>query len=462
MSNVVRIGLVRGKNMTTTAVVVGASVAGLLAARVLSEHFDEVKLVERDQLDQAAAPRKGVPQGQHIHLLWSGGMDIIESYFPGLGEELKAMGGVTFDNSRDMRWFHHGVWKLRIPTGLQIHSQSRPLLEHCLRQRVRALDSIELMTGHTLDSLQLDAGEERVTGVNLVQGQDPSQTLQVQADLVIDASGRTAASLRSLKELGYPPPEEDAIGVNIGYATRIYKQPKGSARDWQCMAVYAKAPESYRLGVIFPIEGERWIVTLVGLRGHFPRTDNEEDFLDFARSLDRPDLYQAIESATPEGPIQLIRYPNQLRRHFERLPRYPSGILPLGDTLCSLNPLYGQGMTLCTQEAQILDQCLADHGVGGLSENFTRAYFKKISPVIDTAWLLGSGSDFLYPETSGKRTALTPVLGWYMSRLLQLSSTSPMVLRRFLQVIHFKKPLSVLLWPDVMARVLFGKLFGAG
>lgn len=447
--------------MATKAVVVGASVAGILAARVLSDHFEEVTLVERDLLCEEVGPRKGVPQGHHIHLLWSGGMEVMESYFPALADDLAALGGVVFDNSKDMRWYHHGVWKLRIPTGLQIYSQSRPLLEYCLLQRVRKLAPVTLMTGHTLQSLVLDAEGERVTGVVVVKNGEAGDALELNADLVVDATGRSAVTLRQFPDWGYPVPGEDKIGVNIGYATRIYKQPEQDTRDWQSMAIYAKAPDGYRLGVIFPIEGRRWIVTLVGLRGDYPRTASEEEFLEFAHSLEQPDLYEAITSATPDGPVHLIRYASQLRRHFEQLQSYPAGLLPLGDTLCSLNPLYGQGMTLCTQEARILDQCLRDHAVGALDGKFQNSYFHKVSPVIDAAWFLGSGSDFLYPETEGKRSPLTPVIGWYMSRLLTLSSTSPMVLKRFLQVIHFKKSPRALLRPDIMVRVFFGRFFGA-
>jgi 2-polyprenyl-6-methoxyphenol hydroxylase-like FAD-dependent oxidoreductase len=443
--------------MSRHAVVLGASIAGLLAARVLARHFDAVTVVERDTCDEGIGARKGVPQGNHIHLLWSGGMRIIEGLFPGIAQELAAAGGAVFDNGRDMRWYHHGVWKLRHASGLDIHAQSRPLLEHCLRRRLLETPNVRLLTGHMVRGLLGERGGGRVTGVSLKRlGADAAQ-VDLEADLVVDASGRSGATLTALEQLGYPRPREESIGVDIGYATRVFHAPQ-DGRDWQAMAVYTTAPRTHRLGVVFPIEGDRWIVTLVGLRGHYPRSVDDAQFLEFARSLEQPDLYDAIRHAEPDGPIHLIRYANQMRRRFERMPSLPAGLLYLGDSICSLNPLYGQGMTLCALQADILD--------GGLQRKFgrmpdaelARDYFRRTASVVDAAWLLGAGSDFLYPETTGARSPLTPLIGWYITRLLRLSGHSEVAQMRFLQVIHFVRPVSSLLAPDVLLRVLGSSL----
>ena len=168
--------------------------------------------------------------------------------------------------------------------------------------------------------------------------------MRLDAELVVDASGRSGATLRQLEKLGYAKPVEESIGVDIGYATRVFRQPD-DGRDWKCMAVYTTAPRTHRLGVVFPIEGDRWIVTLVGLRGHYPRSDDDAAFLDFAASLEQPDLYEAIRNAEPEGPVRLIGYANQMRRRFERLERFPAGLLYLGDSICGYKCHFGNQVT---------------------------------------------------------------------------------------------------------------------
>lgn len=438
--------------MTRHAVVVGASVAGLLAARVLARHFDAVTLVERDRLEDGPAPRKGVPQGNHIHLLWSGGMTALERLFPGIAEELLHEGGEVFDNGRDMRWYHHGVWKLRHASGLRIHAQSRPLLEQCLRRRTLQEPNVRLRDGCVLQALR-GASDGRISGVTLRRVGTDAVPLHLDADLVVDASGRSAATLPCLEALGHARPGQQVIGVDIGYATQVFRQPD-DGRDWKAMAVYTTAPRTHRLGVVFPIEGGRWIVTLVGLRGHYPRTDDPADFQAFAATLEQPDLREAIRDAEPEGPVHLIRYATQLRRRFEWLRAYPPGLLHLGDSLCSLNPLYGQGMTLCALEAGILDAILVRHAGRAPDAALARDYYRRVARVIDAAWLLGAGSDFLYPETTGPRPPLSPLIGGYITHMLQLSGSSAVVQQRFLEVIHFARPVASLLLPDVSLRVL--------
>lgn len=443
--------------MSGTAIVIGASISGLLAAKVLSEHYDDVVLVERDRQNESISPRKGVPQGQHGHLLWSGGMDIIHRYFPDLKDELHTRGGVVYDNSKGMRWFHHGVWKARVDSGLKIHAQTRPLLEHCIRERVVALDNVRYLDGHSLHSVLHDAQANRVTGAVLNDSRAKDCPKTIDSELVIDCSGRTGSVMHSLTENGLAAPPVDTVGVDIGYATRIYQPPQEELRDWKSMVIYPKAPNSYLWGVIFPIENDNWMVTLVGVHGHYLKSDDPADFLDFARKLDRPELHGLISRATPLTPVKRLRFSGTQRRRVENWKAAPAGLVALGDSVCSLNPLYGQGITVCAQQAAVLDQCLNDFRDKALDASFVLDYFDRVSSVVDTAWLLATSSDFLYPETTGKRPVLSPIIGWYISRLLRLSSSSPTVLLRFLEVLHFTRPLPSLLAPSVLVRVLFSR-----
>lgn len=443
--------------MKNNAVVIGAGISGLLAARVLSNHFDKVVLVERDSLEDDVSPRKGVPQGQHSHLLWSRGMDILQHYFPDLSEELQSRGSVVYDNSRAMRWFHHGVWKARIDSGLKIYAQSRPMLEHCIRERVLNLPNVSYLDHHTLDSVRMDTDSNQVTGVLLNDTKSDQQAETYDSDLLVDCSGRTASVMRALADYGVTEPDVDTVGVDIGYATRIFKPPQDEARDWKSLVIYPKAPHTYLWGVIFPIENGNWMVTLVGAHGHYLKSDAPEDFLKFAQNLDRPDLHAQISRSTPLTPVTRIRFSNQQRRRVEKWKTPAGGMIALGDSICSLNPLYGQGMTVCAQEAAELDTCLTKMGESKFDERFVMNYFNKASSVVDTAWFLATSSDFLYPETTGKRPATSKLASWYLSRMLGASADSPAILLRFLEVLHFVKPLPSILTPAMLLRVLFSK-----
>jgi len=423
--------------MERHAVVVGASVAGLLAARVLSGHFDRVTVLEKDPLPGGAAARKSVPQGNHIHVIWSGGAAAIERLLPGLWAEMQAHGAVSFDNSRDMRWFHRGVWKLRTPTGFIMYSQSRPLLEERIRARVRALGNVRIVTGaKVLEPLVTDDGQH-IRGVRACMADDGDAPVGIEATLVVDASGRASRSPAWLETLGCGAPRESRVGIDLRYASRLYEMPARGQRDWQVMAVYGGPPDARRAGVIFPIEGNRWIVTLSGCLGDHPAGD-EPGFLDFARGLERPDLYEAIAKARPLSPITVYGFADEVRRHYEANDRLPGGLVVIGDALCAFNPLYGQGITVCALEAEALDRRLRELGAHGACDRvFGRRYFRDAARVVGDAWLVATATDLLFPQAEGRRPPGLGLFGWYNRQLLELCACDPRVLRRFLEVLHF-------------------------
>jgi len=433
--------------MTRHAVVIGASIAGLLAARVLSAHFDRVTVLEKDALPGPDAARKSVPQGNHIHVIWSGGAGAIERLLPGLWDEMRARGAVSFDNSRDMCWFHRGVWKLRTTTGLVMHSQSRPLLEHRIRERVLALGNVRLVSEATvLGPLATDDGR-RIGGVRMRMGGDDAPSQDIAAELVVDASGRGSRTPSWLEGMGFEAPRESRVDIDLKYASRLYEIPAHSQRDWQVMAVYGGPPDARRAGVIFPIEGNRWIVTLSGCLGDHPGSD-EQGFLDFARGLDRPDLFEAIREARPLSPISTYGFASEVRRHYESLDRLPGGLVVIGDASCGFNPLYGQGVTVCALEAEALDRCLRARDAGAAPDaDFARRYFSEAARVIGDAWLVATATDLLFPEARGRRPPGLGVFGWYNRQVLELCSCDPRVLRRFLEVLHFLKRPGALFGP---------------
>lgn len=423
--------------MARHAVVIGASVAGLLAARVLSEHFERVTVIEKDTLPGPDSARKSVPQGNHIHVIWSGGAAAIERLLPGLWAEMQVHGAVAFDNSLDMRWFHRGVWKLRAPTGLVMYSQSRPLLEHRIRERVLALGNVRLASETAvLEPLVTEDGRG-IRGVRVRAAGDGAAPSDVAADLVVDASGRGSRTPAWLQSLGLAPPRESRVGIDLKYASRLYQMPAHAPRDWQVMAIYGGPPAARRAGVIFPVEGGRWIVTLSGCLGDHPGGD-ERGFLDFARGLDRPDLFDAIRDARPLSPIAVFGFPQEVRRHYEELPQLPAGLLVIGDALCAFNPLYGQGVTVCALEAEALDQCLrAAQTAGPVGPQLARRYFRRAARIVGDAWLVATATDLLFPQAEGRRLPGLGLFGWYNRQVLELCSCDPRVLRRFLEVLHF-------------------------
>jgi 2-polyprenyl-6-methoxyphenol hydroxylase-like FAD-dependent oxidoreductase len=434
------------------AIVVGGSVTGLLAARVLSERFDQVTIVERDTLQEGAAARRGVPQARHVHVLLVRGQYVLESLFPGFIAALVTRGATQIDNGTELRWHHFGCWKAPFDKALQGIAISRPTLEHELRRRVSMLPNVTFVTGATFTRYLADWEHARVTGICCrARGPEMPEDL-LRADLVVDASGRGSQTPRLLHELGYRAPPESHVKVNFGYASRIYEQPQGS-RNWKAMYVVDRAPRT-RGGLIFPIEGNRWLVTLLGWHGDHPPAD-DAGFLEFARSLPAPDLHLALTNAHPLTEAVSHGFPATWRRHYEQLDRFPSGLLVMGDALCSFNPVYGQGMTVSALEAQLLQQCLervSTRGMPGI-ETLSRDFRRRVADVVAQPWQLASGEDLRFPQTPGPRPATLRFMHWYTAKLHEAAGMSPVVARKFNEVVNMIAPRSGLFGWDVFREI---------
>jgi 2-polyprenyl-6-methoxyphenol hydroxylase-like FAD-dependent oxidoreductase len=424
--------------------------AGLLAARVLADHFSSVVVVERDRLPNEFVPRKGVPQGRHVHGLLAKGQEILQQLFPGLVEELIADGAVPGDIALDTRWFHYGGYKTRFESGLRGILLSRPLIEGHVRRRVAARENITLLEECDASALAASEDRARVTGVVVRRfGETASETLP--GELVVDAGGRGSRAAAWLEALGYARAPEEEIKIGVGYTSRLLRRRADHLPDAKAAIIAATPPNERRLGVLFPIEGERWMVTLGGWLGdHAP--PEPSGFADFARSLPAPDVYDVLKDAEPLSEFAVHKFPSNLRRRYERVARVPDGYVVTGDALCSFNPIYGQGMTVAALEALALDACVrADRArLAGLP----RRFYKRVSKVIDIAWQSAAGADFAYPAVEGVKPPGTDVINRYVDRVQRAVLRDATVHLAFLDVMNLTKAPTSLFHPRVLWRVL--------
>jgi flavin-dependent dehydrogenase len=426
------------------AVVMGASIAGLCAARVLAERFDSVCLVERDPLPPAPAPRRGTPQVRHAHALLVGGAQRFEAWFPGLAGELRADGALPIDRSRELHWYQAGGLRRAPRPGASDEGTlcSRPLLEHHLRRRVLERSGVALREA-AVEDLLFAADGRSVTGVRLEGGE------AIPADLVVDATGRAACSLRWLEARGFEAPARSEVRIDMGYATRILRAHPRADPGWR-IGVVVGDPPALRMAVAFALEGPRWMVTLAGFHGDHAPTD-DAGWLAFARSLPDPAIAELIAACEPLGEVVTHRMRASQRRHVEALDEVAGGIVLLGDAVASFNPVYGQGMTSAALQAEALARAL--DRAGELGPRFVRHYHRLAARAVETPWRMSVGADFSLPRTTGPRPRGSAWVGRYMQRVIRAAQRDAVVSRRLLDVGQLVRPPSSLLAPGVVLRV---------
>jgi 2-polyprenyl-6-methoxyphenol hydroxylase-like FAD-dependent oxidoreductase len=429
---------------TDHAVVVGASMGGLLAARVLSETYTAVTVVERDHLPEEAAQRRGVPQGRHAHGLLARGREALEELFPGLTAELVGLGVPSVDLQAGFRWINGGRLLCQAPSGLQGLGVSRPLLESRIRARVRALPNVAIVD--RCDAAGLVAAGERVTGLRILRRAADSSEEVLDADLVVDATGRGSRGPQWLEAQGYPAPEVEQVHVGLAYASRSYRRDPAGPQG----VVIAATVGDPRAGAMIEQEDDRWIVTVGGMLGDTPPVD-PGGYTDFAATLPSPAIHDVIRDAEPLSEPRLFRYPASTRRRYERMPRFPRGYLVFGDAISSFNPVYGQGMTVAAVEALRLRSCLSD-GTADLAPRFLR----QAARVIDIPWEISVGADLRFPGVPGPRTRTVRAVNAYLERLHVAAEHDPAVGRAFLRVVNLVDRPETLMAPRVALRVLRG------
>lgn len=430
------------------AVVIGASLAGLLAARVLANHFAEVTLLERDSFPAAGENRKGVPQGKHAHALLARGLEIMETQFPGLTEHLISLGADYGDVSEKARYYIEGHLHRSTISGVKAISISRPRLEAEVRTRVLALSNVRVVTGCDVLGLLATADNGRVTGVRLIRRQAGSAEESLAADLVVDATGRGSRSPAWLEALGYERPSEDSIKINVTYTSCYYQRRPEHLPDVNALVVH----NLRRIGAVISQEGNRWIVTVAGYLGE-QAAPTHAGILEYTRNMNPPVIYQVIKDAEPLGEPTTYRIPSNLRRRYERQARFPEGYLVLGDALCSFNPVYTQGMSVAAMESAALDDCLRQGEV-----QLAARFFKQVAEIVNVAWSLAAESDLRLPEVEGQRGLMLRFTNWYMKKLNQAAEHDAAVSVAFLKVLNLVAVPESLLHPRIVWRVLRGNL----
>jgi len=440
------------QSIGTRAAVVGAGVAGLAAARVLADHFEQVIVFERDELPASASHRPGIPQGRHVHALLAGGERALSGLLPGFADDLLAAGAVPYRAGLDLRTERPGFDPFpQRDLGWRSFAASRPLIERVVRARVEQIANVEIRRRCRVDRLLAGADGASVTGVRSVD--EHGQTDDASADFVVDASGRGALTLSTLEALGSPSPDESAIGVDFGYATATFDIPDDAPDTFTGLAVLPRVPDTTRLALMLPLEGGQWIVSVGGREADKPPAD-WDGYVDFVRGLRTPTLYHAIRHARRVGDVVRFGFAESVRRHFDGLRRFPRGLLPIGDAICRFNPIYGQGMSVAAQEAALLGRVLGRLAIepdplGSVAHTF----FAELNPILDGPWTMSAVPDLAYPQTRGERPPDLEMRLRFGAALVQLAAEDAAVHALMLEVQHLLKPRSAFGDPALQQRI---------
>ncbi|HZC09949.1 MAG TPA: 2-polyprenyl-6-methoxyphenol hydroxylase-like oxidoreductase [Mycobacterium sp.] len=416
------------------AVVLGASMGGLLAARVLADFFETVTVVERDVLpdDDDAVVRRGVPQGRHVHVLLARGAQILEELFPGFLKELVADGAPVWDDGElsklHLSFGGHDILRsgkvAKDPKALAIHMPSRPFLDCHVRRRLRAISNVTILSGHEVAEVTTTPNRRRVTGVRVVDHDGAERELT--ADVVMDAMGRGAHTPALLERLGYGRPVEDHIVMHTNYVSQLLRIPHGSLTEM--LVDIGPAPDRPAGMFLSGYENDTWMFTVFGMAGHQPPRDLT-GMLSFAQEYCPEHLIAAMRAAEPVGEVAHHHMPSSQWRRYDKMLDLPDGLLVCGDAICSVNPIYGQGMTLAALEAAALRECLRGGG-----DDLPRRYLRAAAKPIGVAWQMVASSDLAFPEVAGRRSTWMRIATRLVDRALAASESDLVVAVRFFRV----------------------------
>jgi 2-polyprenyl-6-methoxyphenol hydroxylase-like FAD-dependent oxidoreductase len=429
------------------ALVIGSSIAGLLAAQALSETYSEVIVLDRDDLPYGPVPRSGVPQIRHAHGLLAGGREAMEALLPGLTADLVGAGAIVGDAQEAMHYYAGTRRYATGTSGLTAVAVSRVLLEWTIRRRVAANPGVVFYDRSSVLDLVFSEDGRRVTGLVVSSVDRPGSPRRLEADLVVDASGRTSRTPEWLERRGFQPPEEERVRCDISYATRRFRRRPGDAGT--ALAILQPATAAVpRSGVLIAQENDEWIAGVTGYHGVRPPTALP-DFLAYARTLESPALATILERLEPLDDGCTYRFQASVRRRYERLIDLPDGLLVTGDALCSFDPAFGQGMSTAALEAVALRTCLSEG-----REDLGLRFFFRAAHHIDTPWQIVVGGMPPAPGTTVRKPLSERLVGAYLTALRSAAADDPKLARAFLRVAHMTASPRSLMTPGNVARVL--------
>jgi 2-polyprenyl-6-methoxyphenol hydroxylase-like FAD-dependent oxidoreductase len=441
------------------AIVIGGSIAGLTTARVLINHFDKVTIIERDHYPQRPDFRPGVPQGRQVHQMLMPGRIALEKLFPGITRKLLDQGAIPYDLFKDIIVYYGEGHSQRFPSRLNLYSCSRILIEWNIHHELLQYQQLAILEGYEVVGLLTDTQNQRVTGVKIRershQAPAEQQYQELEANLVVDASGRSSAMPQWLQERGFLPPPETMINSFLGYATRMYELKPDPQRDWTGIAAQASIRQGMRAAALNKIEGNRWLLVLVGVGRDYPPND-DAGYLEFARSLPEPLVYEVMKDAQPLSKIYGYRRTENRWYHYEQLSKLPENLLIIGDALCAFNPIYGQGMTIATLEAQELDTYLRNYEGKDL-QGLTAKFQQRLAKMLVVPWQLSTSTDARLPTTEIKGShanTSNKLLDTYIDRLITMIPHNGYIAQAFFEVAQLSSPPTLLFRPDIILKTL--------
>ena len=429
--------------MHKKAVVNGGSITGLLTARVLSDHFEDVVLIEKDKYSDDDTVRHGTPQANHIHLLLVRGKEILMDYFPDLEKELIDNGANKIDFLNDGRFYLPSGWAQRFESGVVTFTCTRTLLENSIRHQMQKIKNIIIQDNTSISSF-ISEGSSKIC-LNV------SGNKTIHADLIVDCTGRNTGTPQWLEKIDYPKITDTRVDSFVGYATRRYIPPKDAERQWKMLSILSNPTSNPRLGAIYPIEHDKWLVFLSGIGKTYPPIE-EEGFLEFAKNLENNELHDAMKDAIPDSEIHGYRVQGSRRYHYELMSRWPENFIVLGDAVAVFNPFYGQGITSAALGVKVLDDML---GKQNLDKNFTKKFQKRLAKTVLLPWVLGTSEDLRWPTTVGRKpNAITRLVQNHAQRVLLLGPKSKLATKSFLQMMHMIRSPAIIFHPIILLQLV--------
>ncbi len=440
---------IKGEKMFTKAIVIGGSIAGKLAAKALSNTFEEVIIVESGEEWDGKGPRKRVPQSNHPHVLLKGGEEALEELFPNITNELIEVGSIVNNFTRDLKWHQFGLWKQPFKGEINMIQQSRLLLESHIQKRIEQVSNVTSKYEMLVEGLLVDNKLNKVYGIR-AKCLKTGMKEEFHADLVVDASGFGSKSIDWLQEYNFEV-QEEKVRIDLFYATRMFRLKEKEKLDCCNMLMSPSFPENPYGVLIQTIEDDRYFVTFSGYANEkAPQTDDE--FYDFAENLSITNVTEFLNKSEAITDIKTYKIPYQVRRRFDLVNNLPEGLLVVEDAHCRFDPVFGQGVSVAAMEAHQLQLIL--QGRKRLDKTLTREFYRKTAMIIKTPWEMTTTEIARHPKLQKELTTKQKFQQWYTKQIYQLSASDSDIYIRLVRVMNLIRSPFHLFHPRVLLTVL--------